>query len=63
MDNFSQSNMNEDQNYVPQGYTTYASDDDHGYALSYPQPPGMVNYPVHPGAAPRGLHLVSCTSL
>ncbi|KAI0815362.1 hypothetical protein BC629DRAFT_864212 [Irpex lacteus] len=53
MDQFAQqSTMNEDQNFVAQSYA-YASDEDHGNYMPYQQPPGMVNYPVHPGAQPR----------
>lgn len=64
MDQFPQQPpMNEDQNYVPQSYSAYASDEDHGsYSMPYQQPPGIVNYPVHQGGQPRGFHPVSCTS-
>ncbi|KAI0348164.1 hypothetical protein BDW22DRAFT_1320152 [Trametopsis cervina] len=47
---FAQTSMNDDQNYVAQGYAAYASDED-GYSMPYQQPPGMVNYPMQPAMA------------
>lgn len=57
-----QSSMSEEQNYVPQGYPAYTSDDDQ-YGIVYQQAPMQGYGPVvHTGAQPRGLHLFSCKS-